>query len=93
MCGGNELCLISIYMLYFTVGPVCKLNFNPLYYFILPTLDSIFGIYKGLYEFMFIFTLPILLLKQFISIVQMILAAIKIASIDQEKREKANQPL
>ena len=42
---------------------------------------------------MFIFTLPILLLKQFISIVQMILAAIKIASIDQEKREKANQPL
>lgn len=59
----------------------------------LPILDSIFGIYKGLYEFLFIFTLPILLLKQFISIVQMILAAIKIASIDQEKREKANQPL
>ena len=42
---------------------------------------------------MFVFTIPILLLKQFISIVQMILAAIKIANIDQEKREKANQPL
>lgn len=42
---------------------------------------------------MFIFTIPILLLKQFISIVQMILAAIKIANIDEEKREKANQLL
>lgn len=94
MCGGNELFFLSCYLQYFTLGPVCKyctccklLSFAFFY-----LLVYVFGYYKGLYEIIFLVTLPFFVLKQILSIIQLVTAVKRIADMDVERREKANQP-
>jgi CDP-diacylglycerol--inositol 3-phosphatidyltransferase len=75
LCAGNEVFLLSCYLQYFAIGPLVYL----------------FGFYKGLYEVLFIFSLPFFVVKQFLNVIQLIMAVMRIANLDVEKRQRTIQ--
>jgi len=69
LCLGNEGTLLFLYTLHFTSGPIIE-GF------------PIFGRDRGVVEYLFGISLPLLLLKQLMNIIQLVQAAKDIAKID-----------
>lgn len=75
MCAGNELFFCMLYLLHFTSGP----------------LLSVGGVSFGLWVALAWLTLPICVLKQVISVIQLIVACINTARLDESERERVNK--
>lgn len=75
MCAGNELFFCMLYLVHFTSGPV------------LSVAGSKFGLWVALAWL----TLPICILKQSISVIQLTVACINTASLDESERERVNK--
>lgn len=75
MCAGNELFFCMLYLIHFTSGP----------------LVSVGNISFGLWVAMAWLTLPICIVKQIISVIQLIVACINTANLDESEREKINK--
>lgn len=75
MCAGNELFFCMLYLIHFTPGP----------------LVSVGNISFGLWVAMAWLTLPICIVKQVISVIQLIVACINTANLDESEREKINK--
>lgn len=75
MCAGNELFFCMLYLLHFTSGP----------------LLSVGGISFGLWVALAWLSLPICVLKQVISVIQLIVACINTARLDESERERVNK--
>ncbi|XP_058955249.2 CDP-diacylglycerol--inositol 3-phosphatidyltransferase-like [Pocillopora verrucosa] len=75
MCAGNELFFCMLYLVHFTSGPV------------LSVAGSTFGLWVALAWL----TLPICILKQSISVIQLTVACINTASLDESERERVNK--
>lgn len=75
MCAGNELFFCMLYLIHFTSGP----------------LVSVGNISFGLWVAMAWLTLPICIVKQVISVIQLIVACINTANLDESEREKINK--
>lgn len=75
MCAGNELFFCMLYLLHFTSGP----------------LVSIGGMSFGLWLALTWLTLPICILKQVISIIQLTVACINTARLDESERERMSK--
>ncbi|XP_065918264.1 CDP-diacylglycerol--inositol 3-phosphatidyltransferase-like [Dysidea avara] len=70
MCAGNELFFCSLYLLYFTNGPV------------LPFIDA------GAWWLLLFCSTPIFVLKQLVSIIQLVVASQNIAGMDVADRAR-----
>ena len=94
MCAGNELFFMSLYLQYFTPGIMSKLVLIPPLHLYLPpsSLVTFFNYQRGMWEMVSIACFPIFFLKQVVSVVQLVVAARKIASRDIERREREAQP-
>ncbi|XP_068750394.1 CDP-diacylglycerol--inositol 3-phosphatidyltransferase-like [Montipora capricornis] len=75
MCAGNELFYCMLYLIHFTSGPVV----------------SIGNISFGLWVAIAWVTLPICILKQVISAIQLIVACINTVHLDESERERINK--
>ncbi|XP_020607792.1 CDP-diacylglycerol--inositol 3-phosphatidyltransferase-like [Orbicella faveolata] len=75
MCAGNELFFCMLYLIYFTSGPVLSVG------------NYSFGSWVAVAWL----TLPICILKQVISLIQMIVACINTARLDESERERINK--
>jgi len=75
MCAGNELFFCMLYLLHFTSGP----------------LLSVGGVSFGMWVALAWLTLPICVLKQVISVIQLIVACINTARLDESERERVNK--
>lgn len=75
MCAGNELFFCMLYLIHFTSGP----------------LVSVGNISFGLWVAMAWLTLPVCIVKQVISVIQLIVACINTANLDESEREKINK--
>lgn len=75
MCAGNELFFCMLYLLHFTSGPIL----------------SIGGVKFGIWAALAWLTLPICFLKQVISVIQLIVACINTARLDESERERVNK--
>lgn len=75
MCAGNELFFCMLYLIHFTSGPLVSLG----------------SISFGLWVAMAWLTLPICIVKQVISVIQLIVACINTANLDESERERINK--
>ncbi|XP_027036663.1 CDP-diacylglycerol--inositol 3-phosphatidyltransferase-like [Pocillopora damicornis] len=75
MCAGNELFFCMLYLVHFTV--FVKVS----------VAGSTFGLWVALAWL----TLPICILKQSISVIQLTVACINTASLDESERERVNK--
>lgn len=75
MCAGNELFFCMLYLVHFTNGPVL----------------SVAGTTVGLWKALAWLTLPICILKQSISVIQLTGACINTANLDESERERVNK--
>ncbi|KAJ7333922.1 hypothetical protein OS493_016017 [Desmophyllum pertusum] len=75
MCAGNELFFCMLYMVHFTPGPVL----------------SVAGYSFGMWMALAWLTLPICVVKQIISVIQLIVACINTARADESERERINK--
>ncbi|KAL9980998.1 hypothetical protein ACROYT_G009650 [Oculina patagonica] len=75
MCAGNELFFCMLYLINFTSGPVLTVG------------SFSFGSWVALAWL----TLPICILKQIISVIQMVVACINTARLDESERERMNK--